>query len=113
CVAHGNRPRSFVRLDIDLSDLASIATSEPVSTHIHENPPEPGIELLRVAEPGEVLPGGDERVLGCVLGVGFGTQDGKGRPVQATAPGGDERVEGGVVASGGTLDGGSVDRSNR
>lgn len=108
-ITHSNGPRALVRLDVDLPDLDPVAAPEPISTRVHEDPPEPGIELLRVAEPGEMLPGSDERVLGCVVRVGLGTQDGQRRPVQPTAPGGDERVEGEVVAPSGPLDDGSFD----
>ena len=90
-----------------------MATSEPVATCVHEDPPEPGIELLRVAEPGEMLPGGDERILRGVLGIGFGSQDREGRPVQATTPGGDERVEGSVITPSSPLDGRSLIGANR
>jgi len=112
-IANGDGSGSLLRLDIDLADLDPVAAAEPVSTRVHEDPSQPGIELLRVSEPGEMLPGGDECVLGCVMRIGFGTQDGERRPVQPTAPGSDERVESDVVAASGPLDDGSVNGSNR
>jgi len=51
-----------------------VATSEPVATCVHEDPPEPGIELLRVAEPGRCCQAATNA--SCVRpGIGFGSQD--------------------------------------
>ena len=65
---------------------------------------DPGVERVRVAQPGQVPPGPDERLLDRVARELRVVEDQPGRCVQAREPLADELAEGVMIASSGPLD---------
>ena len=64
---------------------------------VHDEAPQPGVEAVRVAEPRDLAPGADERLLGGVLGAIRVAEDQAGQGVQAGRAAADERRERVVV----------------
>ena len=64
-----------------------------------EQPVEPGVEAIGVAQCGQVTPGADERLLDGVLGLVGIAQDEPGGGVQPEDRGAGERGEGVMIAS--------------
>jgi hypothetical protein len=60
-------------VDVDLSDALPVPQRQTAG--VDEDPPEPGVEALGIAQPGEMAPRGDERLLRGVLGVRVIPQD--------------------------------------
>ena len=71
-----------------------------VRTGVDHEAVEPGVELVRVAQGGELLPGADQRFLDRVLGEVRLSKDQASDGVEAVAGGHGEDLEGLVVASG-------------
>src|SRR5262245_8119971 len=90
-----------VMRDSDRSCSIQIVVASPpgapkaVATRIDEDPSEPRVELVGVAEAGEVPPGSDERVVGCILGLLCVAEDQAGEAIGRIQPVSDERLEGG------------------
>jgi hypothetical protein len=71
---------------------------------VDEDTTQPGVELVEVAQSGQVLPGGHARVLGRIAGVGVVADDRPRGSEQPVDPRRDERLEGVAVAGSGALD---------
>ena len=68
------------QIDRARSDLS---TSQPVPTGVDENPPEPGVQSLRVAQAGHTAPGHADGIVGRLLRVAAVPDDGEGESVPA------------------------------
>jgi hypothetical protein len=66
------------RGDVDLHRTPAPALACLAMAGVDQQPVQPGVETIRIAEPADVPPGGDERLLDSVLGEGVVTQDQSG-----------------------------------
>ena len=89
-------------LDRDLAHAASLAQRHPAG--VDDDPPEPCLEAVGIAQPGHRAPCRDERLLDGVLRVGVVAQDGECGPVHGVHLQPDERLECGAIAPAGPLD---------
>ena len=88
--------------DVDLAHPAPV--SQHVATSIQDDPVEPRVEAVHVAECREVPPGRHERLLGDLLRLGLVAEDRPSRPERRLGPGLHEQAEGDVVATAGARD---------
>ena len=100
---HVGRGRKIDGRQIDLDDATSPSPDE-IEAGMDDQPVQPGVETIRVAQARKVAPGADERVLDrvpCEFGV---PDDQPGDRVQPHDGQVDERGEGVMIASPGPLD---------
>ena len=77
----------------DLPNAAPAAGTERHSRRVHRDALEPRLELVRVAESGQLSPRGDERLLGGVASVGLVIEDRAGQSVHGIHPATNDRLE--------------------
>src|SRR6185503_18580612 len=82
--------------DRDLADPPLAAELHPAA--VDQDPTQPRVELVEIAQSGQVLPGGDAGVLGRVTGVGLVADDRPRGPEQRVDAWRDQRLEGVAVA---------------
>ena len=81
-----------IGLHRDLTDARTDAQSHPAA--VDEDPGEPGIEPIRLAQSRQIAPRRPARVLGRVASVGLVAEDRPRRPVEAIQPFADDRFVG-------------------
>ena len=85
------------RGEFDL-DRASPTMAHEVEAGVDHQPVQPGVEAIRVTEPGQVPPGADEALLNRILGQVRVTKDQSGCCVQPPEGAIDELCEGVMIA---------------
>jgi hypothetical protein len=105
----GGEARCRVGIEVVPSEQSQLAvlTSLPPGLGVagaHQEPVGPGLQPIRIAERGQVLPCIEQRLLGGVLGERRVTQDPPRDRVHGVADAADERVEGFFVAVHRSLD---------
>ena len=88
--------------DPDLRGARSMAPTL-VGARIHEQPMQPGIEPIGIAQAGQLSPGLDEGFLDCVLGQLDVAEHEAGDPKETVAGGAREDLEGLVITAPGRL----------
>ena len=93
------------RLELEDPDLRRARSVAPtlVGAGIHEQPMQPGIEPLGIAQAGQLSPGLDEGFLDCVLGQLDVAEHEAGNPEETVAGGDREDLEGLVITAPGRL----------
>ena len=89
--------RSVDRVELDLDDAPPPVTEE-IKAGMHEEPVEPGVEPVRVAQPGKALPRPDKTLLDRVARELRVPKDQPGRRVQPRDRPADEHGEGVMIA---------------
>ena len=96
--AAGGLVRLGDEADGDLVDGRAPAPAPGGPAGVEVDPPEPGVEPLRVAQLADVAPGVEQGVLGGVARVGLAAQDREGGPEGGLDPAIHESLEGDPVA---------------
>ena len=77
------------RGDVDLHRPSALALAGLAMAGVDQQAVQPGVEAIRIAEPPDVAPGGDERLLGSILGAASSRRISrattKSRPVETRA----------------------------